>query len=201
LRGLFSRSGDLWRNPVALHHGVRTSEPVMSRSMWKRICVSVLLLAATSLVFTSCEKKKGSATEQVAAIDRAADRPAESSENVLHKTFTVSTSESFPFQVPEHVSVPHLHGNYKSFVTKLGIQSDEHSADIDFLVFNEQQYADFAAGTAGSAVFAFDPSHDQAIDVTLPPSLNEAKKYYLVFRNTPGGDAKKTVQADLTVDF
>jgi hypothetical protein len=170
----------------------------MSGSMWKRICLS-LLLCVVALAFTGCEKKK--APEGVAEIDRVGNRPAESGESILHKTFTLRTSESFPFDVPEHVPVPHLHGNYKSFVTKVGIQSDEHSADVDFFVFNEQQYADFAAGTPSDAVFASDPSHDQAVDVSLPPSLNEAKKYYLVFRNTPGGDAKKTVQADLTVDF
>ena len=170
----------------------------MSCSKWKRICVG-LLLSAVALAFTGCEKKK--APEQVADIDRVGDRPAQSSENILHKTFTVRTSEAFSFEVPEHVPVPHLHGNYKSFVTKIAIQSDEHGADIDFFVFNEQQYADFAAGTPSNSVFASDPSHDQAVDVSLPPSLNEAKKYYLVFGNTPGGDTKKTVQADLTVDF
>jgi hypothetical protein len=173
----------------------------MSRSMWKYICLGLLLIAVTLAGFIGCEKKKETAEKEVAAIDRVGDRPAQSSENILHKTFTVSTSEAFPFEVPEHVAVPHLHGNYRSFVTKLGIQSNEHSADVDFFVFNEQQYADFAAGTAGNAVFASDPSNDQAVDTTLPPSLNEAKKYYLVFRNTPGGDSKKTVQADLIVDF
>ena len=170
----------------------------MSRSMWKRICVG-LLLSAVGLAFTGCEKKK--APEQVADIDRVGSRPADSSENILHKTFTVRTSEAFPFEIPEHVAVPHLHGNYKSYVTKLGVQSNEHSADVDFFVFNEQQYSDFSAGTAGNAVFTSDPSHDQDVDVSLPPSLNQSTKYYIVFRNTPGGDAKKTVQADLTVDF
>ncbi|HTU42992.1 MAG TPA: hypothetical protein VMF10_14885 [Candidatus Aquilonibacter sp.] len=170
----------------------------MSCKLWKRFCLSFWILVFV-LSFAGCEKKK--APEQVADIDRVGDRPAESSENIVHKTFTVRTSEAFPFEVPAHVAVPHLHGNYKSFVTKVGIESNEHSADVDFFVFDEQQYADFAAGTAGNSVFASDPSNDQAVDLSLPPSLSESKKYYLVFRNTPGGDAKKTVQADLTVDF
>lgn len=169
----------------------------MSSSMWKGICVGLLLSAV--LAFTGCEKKK--APEQVADIDRVGSRPAESSENILHKTFTLRTSEAFPFEIPEHVAVPRLHGNYKSYVTKLGLQSNEHSADVDFFIFNEQQYSDFSAGTAGNAVFTSDPSHDQDVDVSLPPSLNQSTKYYIVFRNTPGGDAKKTVQADLTVEF
>jgi hypothetical protein len=171
----------------------------MTCSMLNRIAFA-LLLSALPLALISCQKKP-TTDQQVAAIDRVGDRPAVSSVNVLQKTFILSTTEAFPFEVPAHVAVPHLHGNYKSYLTKLGVQSSEHSADVDFFVFNEDQYSDFTAGTAGNAVFTSDPSNDQAVDVSLPPSLNESKKYYVVFRNTPGGAAKKTVQADLTVDF
>ncbi len=171
----------------------------MNYSMWNRTGFA-LLLSTLALASLSCQKKT-TTEQQVAAIDRVGDRPTVSSENILQKTFILSTTEAFPFEVPAHVAVPHLHGNYKSYVTKLGVQSNEHGADVDFFVFNEDQYSDFTAGTAGNAVFTSDPSNDQAVDVSLPPSLNESKKYYLVFRNTAGGAAKKTVQADLTVDF
>ncbi len=171
----------------------------MSCSTLNRITLAVLV-SALPLALISCQKKT-TTDQQVAALDRVGDRPTVSSESVLQKTFILSSTEAFPFEVPAHVAVPHLHGNYKSYLTKLGVQANEHSADVDFFVFNEDQYSDFTAGTAGNAIFASDPSHDQAVDVSLPPSLNESKKYYLVFRNTPGGAAKKTVQADLTVDF
>jgi len=145
-----------------------------------------------------CEKKR--AAEEPSAIDRV--QPLDqASQSILHKTFTLRTTAEFPFEVPAHAALPHLHGNYKSYLTNLGVQMNEHSADVNFFVFDDQQYADFVAGTPGDAVFAADPSHDQAVDVSLPPSLNDTKKFHLVFRNTPGGDLSKTVQADLTVDF
>ncbi len=167
--------------------------------MFNRIGFAVLL-SAFALASFGCQKKT-TTDQQVAALDRVGNRPTVSSENVLQKTFVLITTETFPFEVPAHVAVPHLHGNYKSYVTKLGVQVNEHSSDVDFFVFNEDQYSEFTAGNAGNAVFTSDPSNDQAVDVSLPPSLNESKKYFLVFRNTAGGAPKKTVQADLTVDF
>ena len=122
------------------------------------------------------------------------------SQSILHKSFAVSTSAAFPFEIPAHAAMPHLRGNYKSFVTKLGVQSNEDSANVDFLVLTDDQYADFVSGGRG-ALFSVDASHDQGVDIDLPPSLNQPKKYYLIFRNTSGGDAQKVVQADLTVDF
>lgn len=171
----------------------------MSCWMFSRIGFA-LLLSGFALGSSNCQKK-ATPDQQPAAIDRVGDRPTISSENVLQKTFILSTTEAFPFEVPARVAVPRLHGNYKSYVTTLGVQSNEHNADVDFFVFNEDQYSDFTAGNVGIAVFTSDPSNDQAVDVSLPPSLSESRKYYLVFRNTRGGAAKKTVQANLTVDF
>ena len=97
--------------------------------------------------------------------------------------------------------MPHLRGSYKSFVTKAGIQPSDDSANVDFMVLTENQYADFLRGGSEDMVLSVAASHDQTVDITLPPSLNQPEKFYLVFRNTPGGDAKKIVQADLSLDF
>jgi hypothetical protein len=155
-------------------------------------CVIVLALA-------SCQKKKTS--NEVAPLDQVGSSPVGTSQPILHKTFTVRTAVAFPFEIPAHAAMPHLRGGFKSFVTKVSLQSNEHSADVDFLVLNEQQYSDFAAGNSGSTVFSMDAAHDQTVDVDIPPSFNQSAQYYLVFRNTPGGDARKTVQADLTVEY
>jgi hypothetical protein len=58
-----------------------------------------------------------------------------------------------------------------------------------------------SAATQAKALFTADASHDQDVNVTLPPSQDQPRKYYLVFRNSPGGAAKKLVQAQFTVDF
>jgi hypothetical protein len=39
------------------------------------------------------------------------------------------------------------------------------------------------------------------VSASLPATQDKARKYYLIFRNTPGGEARKIVQADFTVDF
>jgi len=169
----------------------------MISRIWLR--PDILITCALLLTVVGCEKKKP--PEEVAPLDRVGASPAGASQAVLHKTFTVRTTVAFPFEIPEHAAMPHMRGNFKSFVTKVGINSNDHSADIDFLVLTEDQYANFAAGTPSDSVFSLDASHDQTVDVSMPPSLNQSVKYYLVFRNTPGGDARKTVQADLTVDF
>lgn len=162
-------------------------------------CGAVIVFCASCLLFGGCEKKKTS--EEPAPIDRVGNSPAGTTQDILHKTFFVRTTVAFPFDIPPHAVRPHLHGNFKSFVTKMGIQSNEHSADVDFLVLNQDQYTNFAAGTPGGSLFSMDSCHDQAVDISLPPSFNQGVKYYLVFRNTPGGDSRKTVQADLSVDF
>jgi hypothetical protein len=156
-------------------------------------------VAILVLFFSGCQKKKSN--NEVAPLDQVGGSPVGTSQPVLHKTFTVRNAVSLPFEIPAHAAMPHLRGNFKSFATKVGIQSNEHSADVDFLVLNEQQYADFTNGNPSATVFSMDAAHDQTVDVELPPSFNQSAKYYLVFRNTPGGDAKKTVQADLTVEY
>lgn len=170
--------------------------------------LTVLLLgAALALgIGSGCKSKseaKNDAPQEIAAIDRVGGSPMGTSLAVLHKDFVVRTSAAFPFEIPAHAAMPHLRGTYKSFVTKLGVQSNEEAANMDFFVLTEEQYADFLRGGSGSEdmLFSVDDSHEQNVDVVLPPSLNQARKFYLVFRNTPGGDGKKAVRANLRVDF
>jgi hypothetical protein len=164
-----------------------------------RIWLKIVFLGA-ALVFslTACQKKK--APEQVATVDRVGSSPLGTSQAILNKTFTVHTSVAFPFEIPAHAAMPRLRGAYKSYVGKVGIKSDD-AANVDFFVLTEEQYPDFANGRASETLFSADAAHEQNVDVSLPPSMNEPKKFYLVFRNTPGGDSKEVVQADLSVDF
>lgn len=164
-------------------------------------CFSAFLVVALVLTSLGCQKKKSPApTEEVAAIDRAGPSPS-GSQNVLQKTFAVRTSEVFPFEIPANAAMPRLSGSYKSFVTKLGIQSSEDSANVDFLALTEDQYVSFVRDGSVDALFTAPASHDQNVDLSLPPSINQPRKFYLIFRNAPGGDPKKIVKADLSVNF
>src|SRR5271166_6304431 len=110
---------------------------------------------------------------------------------ILHKTFSLRTSVNFPFEIPAYAFRPQLHGRYRSFVKQIGIQNDEDIANVDFLILNEAQYADFVRGGGSEAVFSADASHDQNVNFGLPPTQDHSQKYYLVFQNTPGGAARK----------
>ena len=156
--------------------------------------LSLLLTAALFVFLISCQKKNPPAAEGLAipATDRVAPSPAASSQTVLHKTFSVSTSATFPFEIPAHIAIPRLHGNYRSFVKQLGMPSDDDSANVDFLILTADQYADFTQGHAGEPLFSADASRDQDVNVSLPPSQNQSQKYYLIFRNTPGWRFEKT---------
>jgi hypothetical protein len=163
----------------------------------------VLTLTVGLVLTTACEKNK--APEQkppvVAEFDRAGPSPSGSAQSALQKTFTIHASEIFPLEIPAHAAMPRLTGNYKSYVGKVGIQSSVHAADVDFFVLSDEQYADYVRDGTIDSLFSANASHDQNVDVSLPPALTQPRKFYLIFRSTPGSDPKKMVKADLSVNF
>ncbi|MGA8764959.1 MAG: hypothetical protein WB562_18965, partial [Candidatus Sulfotelmatobacter sp.] len=76
-------------------------------------CASSLLLLA------ACDRPKQQATfapDPVPPGEHAAhSSPVGSNQSVLQKTFVLTTSTSFPFQIPAHAVRPHLHGTFESF--------------------------------------------------------------------------------------
>lgn len=159
----------------------------------------VFLLNGSLIVATTACQEKPQAEEVVPSTDRVGPSPLGTSQNILHKTFSVRTSATFPFEIPPHASTPHLHGQYKSFLKESGQSGGR--ANVDFLILNEDQYADFIHRQSGETVFATEASHDQEVEVGLPASQERPLKFFLVFRNSSGEKTTKLVQADFTVDF
>jgi hypothetical protein len=126
--------------------------------------------------------------------------PMGTTQTVLEKTFTLKAAAVFPIEIPPHAALPHLHGVFASFVGKVHGASDE-SANIDFLILNEDQHADFASNRPSEALFTVEASHNQAVNFDLPPSLDRPVKYYLIFRNPAGSASSKVVEASFHVDF
>jgi hypothetical protein len=155
---------------------------------------------AVALVFATdaCEKKKPPA-EEMLPMDRVAPSPVGTNQSILHKTFTVKSTATFPFEIPPHAVRPHLHGIFESFVREVHGESDD-SANVDFLIVNADQYADLASNRPSEALFSVEASHNQSVNVDLPASLDQPVKYYLVFRN-PGKGPGKVVEADFHIDF
>ncbi len=137
--------------------------------------------------------------------DHIAPSPVGTAAAVVHKTFTVTSTAQFLFEVPPHAASPQLHGTYHSFpknsAVQSAVQSADETGDIDLLLMNDQQYTDFLSGRPADVVYSVDSSHDQDVSLGLPATQDLPVRYYLVFRNTPGSPGKKVVQADFRVDF
>lgn len=156
------------------------------------------VLAALLIAGAACKKEAPAPETKVAPLDHVAPSPVGTSQTVLEKTFKLKDSTEFPFEIPAHASQPHLHGIFASFTGQVHGESDD-SANIDFLILNEEQHDQIAGGHASDALFSVDTSHNQAVNFDLPPSMNQSVKYFLVFRNP--GKGVKTVEASFRVDF
>ena len=159
-----------------------------------------MLFGAFLWVEVACTKEQPPPVSTIAPSDHAAPSPVGTSQNVLEKTFTLKTSTEFPFEIPAHAVQPHLHGLFASFLGQAHGASDA-SANIDFLVLNEEQHAEVASNHPSEALFTVEASHNQAVNFDLPASMNQPVKYYLVFRNSDGSKGSKVVEANFRVDF
>jgi len=163
--------------------------------------LSPTLLAVLLIATVACTKEAPRpAPSSVAPSDHVAPSPVGTSQTVLQKTFALRGSAVFPFEIPAHAAEPHLHGIYESFVGQVHGLSDE-SANIDFLILNEQQNTDLANDRPSEALFTVEASHSQAINFDLPASMNQPVKYYLLFRNGDAKKSSKVVEANFRVDF
>ena len=133
--------------------------------------------------------------------DHIAPSPVGTHAAVVHKTFAVTSSAQFLFEVPPHAASPQLHGTYHSFPKNSAAQFGDESGDIDLLLMNDQQYTDFLSGRPADVFYSVDSSHDQDVSLGLPATQDLPVRYYLVFRNNPNNPGKKVVQADFRVDF
>lgn len=161
--------------------------------------VKISIVMAVALASISCQKPPAG-PEPVSHLEHVAPSPVGTKQIVLEKTFPLKNSATFPFQIPAHAAQPHLHGIFQSFVGQVHGGSDE-TANLDFLVLNESQYADFSGGHPSEALFTVEDSHNQAVNFDLPASLDQPVKYYLIFRSAAPGGPKKVVEANFRIDF
>jgi hypothetical protein len=158
------------------------------------------LLTVLMVTIVACTKQEPSPAKTILPSDRVAPSPVGTNQTILQKTFALKGSAIFPFEVPPHAALPHLHGIFESFVGQVHGASDD-SANIDFLILNEEQQADFASNRQGEALFSVESSHNQAVNFDLPSSQSQPVKYYLVFRDPQGRKGSKVVEANFRVDF
>ena len=120
---------------------------------------------------------------------------------ILNRMFRVRSAVQLAFDVPAHAATPRLRGSYESFFKQAGSQESDTHAEIEFLVLNERQFADFLKQRAGEATFSADDAHAQDVNTSLPPTMDQPEKYHLIFRNNSRGPERKFVQADFRMEF
>jgi hypothetical protein len=135
------------------------------------------------------------------ASDHVGGSVAGGSLHILNRTFHVRSTVQLAFEVPAHAATPRLHGTYESFFKQAESQAADSDAEIEFLVLNEQQFADFVKQRSGEATFSADEAHAQEVNTSLPPTLGQPAKYHLIFRNNSRGPKRKFVQADFRMEF
>jgi hypothetical protein len=133
--------------------------------------------------------------------DRIVGSPAGTSLDVVRRTFALKTTAKFAFEIPAHATSPQLRGSYQSSVRREGAESSDESADVEFLLMNEPQYAELLRGRQVTVLFFVQSSHSQQVQFALPATMDQPARYCLVFRNRTGGEAKKIVHAEFRVDL
>jgi len=144
------------------------------------------------------EKVKAVAYKPVAS-DHVGGSVVGTSIPILNDKFHVSVIVDLPFDVPPHAATPQLRGNFRSFFQASGKPTSDTDADVEFHVLNDQEFSNFLNGKPSEALFSAAATHNQAVNASLPPTLNQSATYHLVFLNE--SRKKKVVQADFHVDF
>lgn len=166
----------------------------MPRPLLAALAVALVLIAqACTKQAPPAQPPKPAPTERIVSL-------AGTSQTILQKTFTLNSSTTFPFEIPAHAMQPHLHGIFESALGQAHGPSDDR-ANVECLILNQEQEDALQANRASDALFSADPSHNQAVNLDLPPSMNQPVKYYLVFRNPDGVKTSKAVNANFRVDF
>jgi len=174
---------------------------VIHQRRYAAALIAIFLLGAAA-----CTKDSPKPTETIAPSDYVAPKgpvtpsTAGTAQTVLEKTFNLKGSATFPFEIPAHSAQPHLHGIFESFAGP-GRGASDDSANIDLLLLNEEQQADFDSNRPSDALFSVEASHNQAVNFDLPPSMKKPVKYYLVFRSSGGNKGGRIVDAHFRVDF
>ena len=146
-------------------------------------------------------EEEGAVAEETISSDRVNSHAPPAPKRFLHKTFSVKDYQAFSFEVPPHVVRSKLHGVFQSSVKNPGAEpvSDESTA-VELLLMTPEQFDDFTHRRSATSTYAVEPSFSQDVDIDLAPTRAEPLKYYLVFRNSPGGPTR-SVAADFTLTF
>jgi hypothetical protein len=177
-------------------------EVVLRRSPNLFLAAALVVAIPATALLAGCNRQQPGAKQDISSLDHV-DSSHAKPVNFLHKTFTVRKYAQFLFEVPPHTVIPRVHGTFKSFVPRKGNDNlSDDTTDVSFLLMNAEQFTDYSHGQGGgTALYTVEATHDHEVEFVLPPSRDDSEKYYVVFVNSPGGAAVKSVEADFSLSF
>ena len=134
------------------------------------------------------------------AADHVDATPLPAPRRFLHAQFTVADYRGFAFTVPPHAVDPTLRGKFRAFTKGSSGSASSKPADIDLMVMSDGEFDDFVHGRSAEATYEADSSPNLRVKYAMPHTLDRARLYHLVFRNS-GGSRTTFVEADFTVSF
>jgi hypothetical protein len=132
--------------------------------------------------------------------DHVGDSVVGTSIPILHSKFHLSVIVDLPFEVPAHAATPKLRGNFRSFIPAGKTPTSDGNADVEFQVVNDQEFSNLLNHRPSEALFGAEATHNQEVNVTLPPTLDNPTRYHMVFLNG-SPQTRKVLDADFRIDF
>jgi hypothetical protein len=158
------------------------------------------ILTMGLLLLCACSKKEAHKRNKD-PLNQVSSAPAEAPRHFLHKSFKVDTYVKFPFDVPAHAFNPKLQGSFKSYLAGKSPDSGDDSSNVDFLLMNAEEFDDFAHNRSSAVRYSIGAAHRQDVDYSLPATLEDPVKYFIVFRNSGVNAPPRMVDADFTLSF
>jgi hypothetical protein len=151
-------------------------------------------------MFAACSKPVPSVVQERNDIDRVNFKPPKVDHFALKKSFALTKSAKFDFQVPAHVAIPKFSGTFHAYMKDAGTgKASDQPGEVDFLLLTQDQYSAYQQGGAGEALDSAPKASSHGSSVALSPTFNDPQTYYIIFRNNSRDP--KIVETDFTADF
>ena len=161
------------------------------------------LFVLAALVISGCNRTSPQQpVDDSSSLDRVHTAPPAAPLKLAHGLIRIDNYEKVPFEVPSHVIIPQVLGEFSSFMQAAGgARITDESADVELMVMTEEQCDDFTHKRSAQSVDAVEPSHSGGVKITLPPTHDDPTRYCLILRRATDGKKPVWVNADLRVEF
>jgi hypothetical protein len=183
---------------------VQNEEPVIKAATPEDPGPTATVVSPLSILQEQAKSSQTKAEEnvprQTLLVDHHVNPALQEPKKILHKMFSVNKYAQFAFVVPPHEANTRLRGTFSSFTKRGDAASSDRAADVDLMLFNEEEFKEFLHGQIPSVNYEVESAHNQIVDWRVPTTYGDPQTYHLVFSNSAGTKVK-FVEADFTVSF